>query len=139
MYRTAALVFLGCFFCYILFTRKPDYFEAEFTPGKVIAGDKPNLKLLQYPVGKELFNLPFDGWIADRYNSGENVEVIYDPSTPENGAVYSFFTYWLKLPELFASAAVFIALFASAVFITGKNRTEDEGSLPTAKKRKYID
>lgn len=138
MYKTAALVFFGCFFCYILFTRKPDYFEAEFTPGKIVTTTPTGSRFLQYPVGKQLFTLPFDGWIAGRYREAEKVQVIYDPSNPEDGAVYSFFTYWLKVPELFITLAIFVVLFVSAVFITGNNRPDD-GDKVRAKKRKYID
>ena len=138
MYRSAAILFIVCFACYLLFTRQPDYFDSEFTPGKVVLLDTADLhkKFVEYPVGKEKFIVAIDGWGASQVSNGEKVQVIYNPSTPSEGSMYSFFAYWLKLSELLISATIFILLFVGAIFITGENQPEEEAT-GYNKKRKY--
>jgi hypothetical protein len=141
LYKAAAILFFACFFCYILFTRTPDYFEAETTPGYVILPDPIDytIKAVEYRVGKETFVVAIEGWGASQVTKGEKVTVIYNPTTPSEGSLYTFFAYWLHLPELVLCVGVFIALFAGAVFITGENQPEEPSSNGYDKKRKYKD
>ncbi len=141
MYQAAAILFIVCFSCYILFTRQPDYFEAEFTPGKVVLPDTTDIeiKAVEYPVGQEMYTVPIEGWGASQVSNGEKVTVIYNPTIPSEGSLYTFFAYWIKLPELLAGATVFSLLFVSAIFITGKNQPDDLQETTNERKRKYKD
>jgi hypothetical protein len=141
LYKAAIIIFLVCFSLYILFTREPDYFETEFTPGKIVLTDSTDFtkKAVEYRVGKETFKVPITGWGASQVSKGQSVKVIYNASTPSEGAMYSLFSYWIKLPELLISIIVFIGLFAGAVFITGENQPDDPPSKEFKQKRKYKD
>jgi hypothetical protein len=141
LYKAAAILFIVCFACYILFTRTPDYFEAETTPGYTVLPDSSDYtkKAVEYKVGKETFIVPIEGWGGSAVAKGEKVTVIYNPTTPSEGALYTFFAYWLHLPELLLCVFVFVALFVSAVLITGENQPEDPLSTDYTKKRKYKD
>jgi hypothetical protein len=138
MYKTATILYLVILFLYILFSRQPDFFESEFTRG-VIIEKQPYHKSIQYQEGKEIFTKPIKGWGASKVAAGDTVKVIFDPTNPGGGTLYSFFSYWLTLPELLISAIIYIVLFIASVFITGKQEdyyyTEDD----LRKKRRYDD
>ncbi len=68
---------------------------------------------------------------------GEAVTIIYDPSMPEKGVVYSLWSYWISLPELALSVGLLAVLFLSSVFITGKNSNIPYTPEQLQKKRKY--
>lgn len=137
MYKTAAILYLVLLFCYILFSRVPDYFEGEFTPG-IVTQKESFEKQIQYRVGKETFVVPIGGWGASQVAAGQRITVIYNPTIPTEGALYTFFSYWFTLNELLTSAIGFIVLFVVAILITGKGEwrevREDRG-----RKRKYND
>jgi hypothetical protein len=141
LYKSAAILFFVCFFLYILFTRTPDYFDAETTPGYVVLTDSLDYtsKSVEYRVGHETFVVPIQSWGTSQVSKGEKVEVIYNPTIPSEGSLYTFFAYWLHLPELLTCVFIFIALFAGAVFITGENQPEEPVTEGYAKKRKYKD
>ena len=80
-----------------------------------------------------------EGWGAAQFTKGQSVQVIYNPSLPSEASVYSFFSYWLKLPELLFSASGFILLFFAAVRINGKQETYYYTDEEKRKKRKYDD
>lgn len=96
MYKAAILLYIICFFCYILFSRVPDYFDGDFTRGIVVMNQK-RAKHVQYKVGRETFSTKLKGWSADQVAEGDTVKVIFDPSNPASAAYYSFFGYWLNL------------------------------------------
>lgn len=136
MYKSLAFLYLVLMFCYVLFSRVPDYFEGEFVPG-IVTKKSDGEKWVQYGVGKATYRTPIKGWGASQVSVGERVSVVYDPGEPEKAAHYSFFSYWFTLPELLASSIVFMVLFFAAVFITGKEEKQVEESSPRA--RRYND
>jgi hypothetical protein len=138
MYKTAAILYVIGLVCYILFSRVPDFFDAEFTPGKVLQL-KSLEKQIQYKVGKETFVVPISGWGASQVANGQTITVIYNPTVPSEGALYTFFAYWFTLDELLTSAIGFILLFVVAVLITGKNSEESYVEEEAPRKRKYND
>lgn len=94
--------------------------------------------VVDYKVGDEKFQYISHSWFLTSYKPGQLVSIIYDPSNPSIASIYSFIGYWIKWSELFFTAIVFIVLFITAVFITGKNNTgylTAEGN----RKRKYDD
>jgi len=131
-------------FCYILFSRVPDYFEGEFIEGVVTkAGFSPATRepelMIDYRVGSETLHYTTHMWFLSTYKAGEKVSIIYDPSNPTEACIYSFIGYWIKWPEVFISAFFFVVLFIVAVFITGKNDSEPFTPEDRRKKRKYKD
>jgi hypothetical protein len=138
LYKSAAILYFICFVCYILFSRNPDYFESEFTKG-VIVQTSNRTKQVQYSVGNYNYKRSIESWGASQFKQGQHVSVIYNPSIPTEGSLYSFFSYWLKLKELLITACLFIILLFAAVFITGKEETYYYSDEEKRKKRKYDD
>lgn len=122
----------------------PDYFDGDFAKGIVskavfsAAGHHPEV-FVEYKVGSEAFQYKTDMWFLTSYRPGQIVTIIYDPSHPSVGSIYSFIGYWIKWSELFLTAAFFIILFLAAVSITGKNTNEIISSEQLKNKRKYDD
>ena len=144
MYKSIIILYCVCFFCYALVSRVPDYFEGEFIKGVVTsagfsAEKKEPFVEVKYNVGKERFTYKTNMWFLSRYEKGEKVTVIYDPSHPSIGSLYAFIGYWIKWPELLFTAGFFILLFGSAVVITGKNSDEQIDQKVVSNKRKYDD
>ena len=82
MYKAALFVYFVTLFCYILFSRVPDYFEGEFVNGTVVQNTSLQ-KFVQYPVGKQQLSVPLKGWGANQVASGDTVTVIYNPDNPQ--------------------------------------------------------
>jgi hypothetical protein len=72
-----------------------------------------------------------------RVREGQLVTVIYNPTSPSQAALYTFFGYWLHLGELLISMGGFLALFFSAIFITGKEKPYYYSEEELRKKPKY--
>jgi hypothetical protein len=128
LYKVVILVYFTCFFCYVLFSRVPAYFEGDYTNGvveKATFSLKENypLVVVNYKVGNEKFQYISHSWFLTSYKPGHRVSIIYDPSNPYVACIYTFIGYWIKWPELFFTAIVFIVLFITAVLITGRNNT----------------
>ncbi len=138
MFKIAAILYLICFGCYILFSRQPDYFDNYFTKGTVVLSSTGSKKV-EYSIDNINYTRSIESWGDLQFKKGQQVPVIYNPSNPKDASLYSFFSYWLKLPELLVSSAGFIILLFAAIIITGKEEpyyyTEDE----KRKKRKYDD
>ncbi len=144
MYKAVTIIYLVCFFCYVLFSRVPDYFEGDFIKGVVAKAtfsekDKHPELVIDYRVGAETFHYKTAEWFLTNYKPGQAVEVIYNPSDPSIASIYAFIGYWIKWPELLFTAMFFIILFLSAVFITGKNSTAPLMEDERRNKRKYDD
>ncbi|MBA4140495.1 MAG: DUF3592 domain-containing protein [Segetibacter sp.] len=144
MYKTAVILYLICFSCYILFSRVPDYFEGEFISGVVTkanfspALNKPEL-VVDYKVGTETLQYKTNTWFLTTYKTGQQITIIYDPSNPSQACIFTFIGYWLQWNELLFSALLFIVFLKAAIFITGKNSAEPFPAEEPVKKRKYKD
>lgn len=103
----------------------------------VVAMDTNRNKSVKYRVGSEGYTIKIAGWGANKVAAGDTVRVIFDPSTPSDASLYSFFSYWLKLSEILVSAVGFIVLFFAAVFITGREHPYINNEEDDRKKRKY--
>ena len=145
MYKLVFILYSVCFFCYILFTRQPDYFDGEFSPGTIrYIKDSASTKL----VAKAFYSVGKDKYVIDASyplmhpEEGDKVSVIYETGSPEKGAVYRFWGYWMTWGEFAASVIMVFVLFQIAVGIT-KNPTkeaiEEQENYHPDKKRKYLD
>lgn len=126
LYKTVAILYTVCFFCYVLFSRIPDYFEGEYVNGVVSTAtfsvkDKHPVLAVKYKVGDEEFEYTTNKWFFTSHHKGQAITMIYSPSDPAIAGVYAIIGYWITLNELFFTAIVFIILFIAAVIITGKN------------------
>jgi hypothetical protein len=89
--------------------------------------------------GSETFTVPIEGWGASQVAKGDTVKVIFNPTTPKEANLYSFFSYWLTLSELLISALAYIVLFIAAVIITGRQEEYYYSEEEKRRKRKYND
>jgi hypothetical protein len=144
MNKTVFIIYLVVFFTYILFTRKPDYFDSETTPAIVhIAKDSTgaDAPFAFYHAGRK------DQKIDTRYlfrnlKEGSTCSVIYNPENPQAGAVYTFWGYWLTWQELIGSFVLVVVLFQIAKAITSNPTPEGllselEDDKPKPRKPKY--
>ena len=143
MYKSAAILYVVCFFCYVLFSRIPDYFDGDFTAGTVAKAvfsvkDRHPVLVIDYKVENVKFTYTTTAWFLTSYKKGQVITMIYNPSHPGVASIYALIGYWIKWGELFFTALVFIILFIVAVIITGKNRTLSPAQKPN-RKRKYDD
>jgi hypothetical protein len=144
LYKAAVILYLVCFFCYVLFSRNPDYFEGEFVRGVVSKASyspkekRPEL-VVNYQVGSEQLQYKTNMWFLSSYNRGEIVTIIYNPANPSVSCIYAFIGYWIKWPEFLFTAGFFSILFIAAKSITGQNSTENDLDDKEVRKRRYDD
>ena len=100
-------LYLVCLFCYILFSRDPDYFDSEFAQATLI-------KINDGYAKEEVLYAEFsDGYkkyiVGDFWNHysghqpGEKITIIYEPKNPIGAKQYSFWNYWMTIQEFFWS------------------------------------
>ncbi len=144
MYKAITILYLVCFFCYVLFSRVPDYFYGDFIQGIVTEAafskeeNRPKL-VVTYNVGNEKLKYTTDMWFLTHYTRGQVVTIIYNPDHPAVSCIYAFIGYWIKWPELIFTSLFFILLFLAARSITGENSIEPATGDEPQKKRKYDD
>lgn len=151
LYRTASLVFFVCFGIYILFSRQPDYFSSDVAKGvlvntkglsstvlqqnKIERGDYPVIK---YVVGSQQFYLNASGNVLAKIGiKDKDIVVIYEADYPEVASIYKGFGYWLVLDELITCLVIYAVLFAVAIAVTGKNKSEASNAGTAFKQTKY--
>lgn len=142
LYRTAFILYIFCFFCYVLFSRVPDYFQADFTRGIITEAtfsvkEKHPVLVVNYEVGNEKFKYKTNKWFLNRHKPGQIVTLIYNPSDPAIVSVYALLGYWVQWDELLFTAIGFIILFIAAIIITGKSSALSSTLREQNKKRKY--
>jgi hypothetical protein len=121
-----------------LFTRQPDFFDSERTPGTIIQLN--NKIVAQFSAGDTLLHseVPY----AFLHNTGSRVEVIYEISDPAKAKQYGVLGYWITFGELIVSMLIIIVLYFVAVSITNNPtpealREELEASKKKPRKPKY--
>lgn len=144
MNKLLIILYLVCFPIYILFSRHPDYFDGELTPATIHFA-KDSTKHLQpfaiYSLEEKTYSINA-AYLFRQYNEGENVNVIYEASQPEKGAVYSVWGYWLRWGELLFSILFLAIAYRAAVAITSNPTPEsliEQLENKPVRKRKYDD
>ena len=145
MFRSILILYIVCFGCYILFTRQPDYFDGEKSPGIIhLMKDSTSGLIIPkavYHDGKKEHAIDARYFLRE-FSEGQKVEVIYESGSPEKGAVYMFWGYWMTWGELLATVLIYIALFQIAVNVTKNPSAEsliEQLEFKEEKKRKYIE
>lgn len=115
-------LYLVCLFCYILFSRDPDYFDSEFAQATlVLKKDSYTLKdalTAEFSDGYKQF---YVGDILDNYSGhrqGDKITVIYEPKNPRGAKQYSFRKYWMTIQEFFWSLLLLAVSWSAAYSIT---------------------
>ena len=144
MNKLLIILYLVCFPLYILISRRPDYFDGELTPATIHFANDSTQHLQPYAVysvDEKTYSINA-AYLFKHYNEGENVNVIYEASQPEKGAVYSFWGYWLHWGELLFSVLFLVIAYRAAVAITSNPTPEsliEQLENKPARKRKYDD
>jgi hypothetical protein len=129
----------------VLYTRKPDFFDGEKTPGMIhwMHDNSSGHNIPKAIFRTELKNYAIDArYIFREWKEGDKVEVVFEKEDPSKGAVYNIWGYWLKWEEILGSLIVLTVLFQVAVAITRNPTPEavmDQIEIKEEKKRKYMD
>ena len=141
MYKFLLFLYFVCYACYIFYTREPDYFDGENTQAIITIDATTHKATAHYIVSTKHYTINAD-YPLRKLKAGESINVIYNPSTPENAAVASIWGYWITWEELLFSAISLFLLFQLAVSIN-KNPTEEvlkeQQQIDNEPQRKYMD
>ena len=145
MYKDVFILYLICFGCYLLFTRQPDYFDGVKVPALIV-------KQLDSSSGKQVLKAVFNTgtkefsvephYVFRNIAEGQSRTVIYETGTPEKGAIYTFWGYWITWGELVMSVILCFLLFQIAVSVTNNPSQEsliEQMEFKEEKKKKYLD
>ena len=129
----------------MLFTRQPDYFDGVKVPATVeqmrdsVSG-KMRLRAV-FNTGTKAYDIDPHYIFRDVYQ-GKKVVAIYETGSPEKGAVYSVWGYWITWGELAMSVILCVVLFQVAVAVTNNPSAEaiaEQLDYKEEKKKKYLD
>ncbi|HEY0299272.1 MAG TPA: hypothetical protein VGB84_08640 [Arachidicoccus sp.] len=146
MLRFLLIFFIIIFGLYVLFSRKPDFFDGDTTTATIHFLKDSTQKLQPFAVftlnGKDTFQINA-AYLFRSLKENQNVTVIYENSNLQNAAVYSWWGYWITWKELLGCIAGYFILFQAALSIT-KNPSadavkelEDYEKKPKIKPRRY--
>jgi hypothetical protein len=132
MGRLLFSLYAVCYFCYIFYTRVPDYFDGETAYGKI---EKVNNEVkVNYIVNAIPYSITSKNYF-NYFKQNERIEVIYHHSKPNEAAIYHFFTYWFNAKEFLLSLLFLLGSYFVAVAL---NNNAFEPPPPSAyKERKY--
>ncbi len=123
MYKFLLTLYFICYACYIFYTRQPDYFNGETTQATITINATTHKATAHYTIASKQYNTNAD-YPLRKLQEGETINIIYNPSKPEDAAVLSVWGYWITWNELVFSAISLFLLFQLAVSITS-NPTEE--------------
>jgi len=143
MYKIAIILYLVVFSLYILFSRQPDFFDGELTKATIhFIKDSSANKVEPYAfyrTGKKDYSVKAS-YFFRKFTEGQKVDLIFEASQPKQGAVYSWWGYWITIGEVLFSLGLLIGMFFIATSIT-KNPTPEalmeQLNYKPVKKRKY--
>jgi hypothetical protein len=139
MLKLLLSLYFTCYFCYIFYTRVPDYFDGETVMATIKIDGKTNKALANYIVASKQYEINAD-YPLRKFKDEEKVELIYNPSKPEMAAIYSLWGYWFTWGELIMSVVLLLGLYKLATSIT-QNPTEqainDQMETTDEPKKKY--
>ncbi len=116
MLKPLLFFYIICFGCYVLFTREPDYFDSETIPAVIKLKKFKQNTMATFLISDTVVNINAD-YIFRSFTNHEKVIVIYNPSSPEKGSIYSLWGYWFKWTELVVSVLLLIGLYQLSISI----------------------
>ncbi|ANI88913.1 hypothetical protein A9P82_06155 [Arachidicoccus ginsenosidimutans] len=146
MIKFLFIFFIIIFGLYVLFSRKPDFFDGETTTATIHFLKDSTQKVQPYAVfsldGKDTFRAKAN-YLFRSFQEHEKVTVIYENSNPQNAAVYSWWGYWISWKELLACIIGYFVLFQAAKSIVNNpspeavKELEDYANKPKIRQRRY--
>jgi len=145
LYKAALILYITCLALYILFSRQPDYFDGEMNVATIhfikdsTSGNMQAFAV--YSTGKKEYSVHAD-YLFRSFKEGGRVQVIYETSQPEKGAVYSWWGYWITWGEMLFSIVLLVLFYQAAIAITKNPSPEaliQQLEYKPRKKRKYED
>lgn len=137
MIKTAIILFTTCFLVYLPFSRQPDFFDSETAPGTIII--KEDTLMVEYSeYGKQHFLRLDSSHLTHRL--GEEVEVIYELSAPENATINKLIGYWIVPAEISWAFGIFAVLLGIAYATTHRphaSSVKEQLESKEEKKTKY--
>lgn len=144
MYKSITLLYLICFGSYLFLTRQPDYLDGEKSPAVIHwlpdSVTHQNIPQAVYSDGLKTHKIDARYFLRE-WKEGDKLEVIYETGSPEKGAVYAFWGYWISWGELLATILIYLAMFQIAVSVTSNPTPEallEQLDYKEEKKTKYI-
>ncbi|AYD46778.1 hypothetical protein [Arachidicoccus soli] len=147
MYKFLFAFFIVVFGLYLLFSRRPDYFDGKMTTA-IIHFERDSAMHTLRPKAffslnaKDSFSID-PTYVFRHFKENEKVTVIYEDATPQNAAVYSWWGYWITWKELLACIIGYFILFQAALSIVknpapeAMQELEDYRNKPKERKRRY--
>jgi len=127
------------YFCYIFYTRTPDYFDGETIAATNNINPTTQKATASFTISSKTYTI--DTYYPFRQlKQGEKIQIIYLPSKPETAVVYSFWGYWITWGELLMSIILLLLLYQLAVSITYNPTQEailDQVAIEDLPKSKY--
>lgn len=141
------IFFIVVFGLYILFSRRPDYFDGQMTVATIHFGRDSATHKLQPKAffslnGKDSISIN-PTYLFRTFTENEKVSVIYENASPQNAAIYSWWGYWITWKELLACIIGYFILFQAALSIVknpapeAMQELEDYRNKPKEKRRRY--
>lgn len=114
-------LYLVCLFCYILFSRQPDYFDSEFAQATMVnwpGGDSgESILMAEYSDGYKMHHIRVSSLFRE-HQLGEKLTIIFEPKNPELAQEYAFLGYWMGLGDLIWSLVLLGISWGVAVSVT---------------------
>ena len=141
MLRFLFIFFIVVFGLYVLFSRKPDFFDGVTTTATIHYMKDSTQKIQPYAVfsldGKDTFRANAS-YLFRSFKENETATVIYENANPQNAAIYSWWGYWVTWKELLACIIGYIVLFQAAKSIVSNPSPEAMKELEEYEKKPKI-
>jgi hypothetical protein len=115
-------LYLICLFCYILFSRDPDYFDSEFAQATLVmkqdAYARKEVLKAEFSDGYKNYYVDDFGGYYSGHQPGDKITIIYEPKNPKGAKQYSFWEYWMTIQEFFWSLVLLAVSWSAAYSIT---------------------
>lgn len=141
MLRFLFIFFIVVFGLYVLFSRKPDFFDGVTTSATIHYLKDSTQQTRPFAVftidDKERFRIDA-AYLFRNLRENEQVTVIYENANPQNAAVYCWWGYWITWKELLACIIGYIVLFQAAKSIVNNPSPEAMKELEEYEKKPKI-
>ena len=141
MLRFLFTFFIVVFGLYVLFSRKPDFFDGVTTTATVHFLKDSTGKVVPKAIFKlndtSIYSIDA-AYLFRSFKENEAVTVIYENANPQNAAIYSWWGYWITWKELLACIIGYIVLFQAAKSIVSNPSPEAIKELEEYEKKPKI-
>lgn len=142
MTKALFLIFIVVFGLYIPFSRTPDFFDGLKTPAtihfKLDSSSQTQKPFAEFSLNAQTSYSVAASYLFRSFKEGEKVEVIYENADPSQGAIYSWWGYWITWKELIFCIVGYIVLFQAAKSIVNEPAKEAIDELREYEKKPKI-